>query len=328
MLKTRFLQYLIILSILIPSVSFPQLEKIKDYTVIKGDTLWDISGHELSDPFLWPKVWKENPEIKNPDKIYPNQQIKIPLYLLQKEVKEEVVKEPVIEEKPVQEAVVKKEEPAPVKLSPLVDKNLLVSSGYIADSVSSLGTITGSPSRKNLFGNNDFVYVKSANSFKIGDRFYIIRAGKRLMHPVTKAPAGYLVEMLGVAEISRFEYGETIAKILISFQDVTTGDLFDTYYEIDPPIVTKPYRKPAVTGHILAARNFHLINGQFDIVYIDKGSNDGLEIGDVLRTVDVGIHKVPNGTIQVISYRANTATAVIRQSTDVITAGNLVTQAE
>lgn len=327
MLKTRFFQYLIILSILIPSVSFSQIEKIKDYTVTKGDTLWDISGKELSDPFLWPKVWKENPDIKNPDKIYPDQSIKIPLYLLQKEAKEEPVPEPVVEEKPVQE-VVKKAEPAPVKLRPLVDKNLLVSAGYIADSVSSLGTITGSPSGKNLFGNNDLIYVKPSASVNIGDRFYIIRADKAIKHPVTKAPTGYLVEMLGVAEISKFEYGETIAKILVSFRDIITGDLLDTYYDINLPIVTKPYRKPAVTGHIIATRNLALINGQFDIVYIDKGSNDGLEIGDILRTVDVGKHKVPNGTVQVISYQANTATAVVRQSTDVITAGNLITQAE
>ncbi len=328
MLKTRFISYFIMLLILVPSVSFAQMEQIKDYTVTKGDTLWDISGKELSDPFLWPKVWKENPDIKNPDKIYPNQSIKIPLYLLQKEVKDETVQEPVMEEKPLQETV-KKEEPAPpAKPRPLVDKYLLASAGYIADSVSSLGTITGAPTGKNLFGNNDFVYVKPGAAVNIGDRFYIIRAGKLLKHPVTNVNVGYLVEMLGVAEISKFEFGETIAKILVSFKDITTGDLLDTYYEITPPVVTKPYRKPAVTGHILASRNLYLMNGQFDVVYLDKGNSDGVETGDVLRTVAVGKHKVPNGIIQVISSRETTSTAVVRQSTDVISAGNVVMQAE
>ena len=63
------------------------MQEIKDYKVKGGDTLWDISNKELQDPFLWPKIWKENPGIVNPDRIYPDQSIKIPLYLLQKEQK-------------------------------------------------------------------------------------------------------------------------------------------------------------------------------------------------------------------------------------------------
>ena len=73
--------------LIVSSLSFSQTPEYKDYTVTKGDTLWDISENELKDPFLWPKVWKENPEIKNPDLIYPGQKIRIPLYLLQKEIK-------------------------------------------------------------------------------------------------------------------------------------------------------------------------------------------------------------------------------------------------
>lgn len=49
----------------------------KEHTVVTGDTLWDISSKEIADPFLWPKIWKENPEIKNPDRIYPGQKVKI-----------------------------------------------------------------------------------------------------------------------------------------------------------------------------------------------------------------------------------------------------------
>ena len=49
------------------------------YKIKKGDTLWDISEEYLKNPFLWPNIWKENKYIKNPDLIYPGNQLVIPL---------------------------------------------------------------------------------------------------------------------------------------------------------------------------------------------------------------------------------------------------------
>ena len=47
------------------------------YTIKKGDTLWDISGKFLNDPFLWPKLWQRNPYITNPHWIYPGKPVQI-----------------------------------------------------------------------------------------------------------------------------------------------------------------------------------------------------------------------------------------------------------
>lgn len=329
MLTKKLIPYFIAVILVLPAFAFSEIQEIKEYKVKGGDTLWDISNKELQDPFLWPKIWKENPEIKNPDKIYPDQSINIPLYLLQKEIKDEPVSEPVAEKKP--EPVKKEEvraEPAPVKIKPLVNKNVYLASGYISDSIAGVGKITGSSEGRGLFGNNDSVYVKTDGLVNVGDRFFIIRKGQQVLHPATKQKMGHITEILGVAEINRFEYGEAIAKISVSFKEILTGDILDTFSEMVPPVISKPFRKPSVEGYVIAAQNLRIMNSAYDIVYIDKGRSDGLQAGDVLKTLAVGTHKVPNGTIQIIKLKDNTATAIVVTNTDAVTAGNLITGLE
>lgn len=330
MILKRLLPYVIIFFLMIPSFVFSQMQEVKDYTVKKGDTLWDISGGELEDPFLWPKVWKENPEIENPDRIYPDQIIRIPLYLLQKEMPWEHA--PVVEkEPPLAEEAAKIE---PRQPSFLVDKNLLMASGYVSETVPGVGEIIGAPTGRKLYGNDDLILVRTAEPVNIGDKFYIIKAREKVRHPVTNKKMGYIIEILGLAEIEEIEFGNTIARITKAFREINVSNLLADYYELSAPLVEEPYRKPDIEGYVVAERSLRLLSTMFDIIYIDKGIRDGIEIGDMLQTVTIVDEKVPytfehkqrNGVIQIIGTKDATSTAIVRNSKMPVLPGNLIMQ--
>lgn len=335
MLNKRLIIVFIVVLLNMTSLALAQKEEIKDYKVQQGDTLWDISKKELNDPFLWPKVWKENPNIANPDKLMPGQTIKIPFYLIQKDVqKEEPVSAPVAEAEtePQKTAPVPMTESAPMRIMPIVDANLFVSSGNIAGTVDFLGGVAGSPLKKNLYGTNDLVYLMTKEPATIGDRFYVVRK-RELSHPVYNSGMGTLVEILGIAEVTMIKQGETLAKILKSYDAIIIGNLLMPYSDMPPPVVPKPYRRPKANGYIVAGRDMKHNNGTHDIVYLDIGKNAGLKVGDLLRAISVGkqvegvtkiVHKYPLGIVQLIKVNDTTSVAIIQRSIDAVLTGDRV----
>lgn len=324
MFNTRLMQSVIIIILLLPAYAFSDNET-KNYTVSKGDTLWQISAKELNDSFLWPKVWKENPEINNPDKLYPGQNIRIPIYLIQKSSDEIAQPAPAV--------IIKKipsERPKPVPvLEPFVDRNLLIASGYISPSVPAVGVIDSSPSGRNLLGSADIVYLKTSAPAPVGQKFYIIRAEQEVRHPVTNKKEGFVIRILGVAEVSKIEFGYTHAKIIQAFAEINSGDLLDDYYEISAPLVSPPFRRPDFNGVIVASESVKFMSAQLDVVFLDKGKKDGIRVGDMFKIVGQNDgHFISGGVLQVISETDNTSAGLVQRASEPITVGNLFTQLE
>jgi hypothetical protein len=322
MSKTRTLRYALLVLLLLPLITFAETQEIKEYKVIKGDCLWNISKAELNDPFMWPKIWEENKWIANPHWIYPDQIIKIPLYLIQDKRGEEAAPKPAATSQETPEV---KKEAVPITMHPLVNRSLLLASGYIADKIPGVGQIGDSPYGQTVFGNDDIVFVNVDHPAQVGDKFYVIKASEPVKHPITGGNIGYVITICGIAEIVKIKNGETMAKITKCFREIDRNDRLDSYYEIETPMTTGHFRSPDINGMIIATGNNNLVQSMLDIIYIDKGCKDGIELGDMFRTIAVDAHAVPNGVIQVINCKDHTATAIIKSSRTPISPGNIFT---
>ena len=72
----------------------PEMEGTTLITIVKGDTLWDLATKHLEDPLKWPEFKMYN-TFTNPDRIYPDEMMRIPAEMLM-EMVEEMVEEDMV----------------------------------------------------------------------------------------------------------------------------------------------------------------------------------------------------------------------------------------
>ncbi len=293
----------------------------EDYTIKKGDTLWDISDSKLDNSFLWPKLWKVNPQIKNPDFIYPGDKIRIPsseeLMRLFTEVTE--VKEEVPQAKPVEEI------PEELPKEYIVDKNRYIASGWISDEYPGIGEIISAPTSRTVFGTNDLVYLKTDGSAAVGDKFFVIRDVKEVKHPKTGKSLGHQLIVTGILEVIDMDGRDNDipkAQITTVLGDSVVGDGLISYSEIDLPVVPDIVRTPNVRGYIVETYTNNLMARKGDIIYLDKGQNDGLKVGDIFSALSDTPVERSIGRIQIITLHPKTSVATIIKSDEDIKIGD------
>ncbi len=332
----------------------PAKEEVTQYTIKQGDTLWDISNTYLKDPFLWPFIWKANPSISNPDLIYAGNRLVIPnLAPIERAMRAPAEAAPKAEKavQPEQPAVSAAVPPRPVQPAPevpeaaaprlivpeeqpqpLIDKYTMLSAGFVND-VESAGAIVGSPEdEKTTFGYGDVVYVKinSSETVNVGDKFLIYKLLEKVRHPRTHERYGQLVRGLGILQITAKnpDTDVLVARITLSFDSITFRDRLTPYQEPVPLYQSSEQKDKDISGYILEVTDRRSINGQLDVVYLDKGRVDGVDPGDRFIVYSEparrGFPKVVIGEVQVFTVKERTSTAVVRKSTDVLVRGNAV----
>jgi hypothetical protein len=274
----------------------------QEYAVVKGDTLWDISGRFLKSPWKWPKIWKINAErIKNPHWIYPGDLIfligdgngNFTLSLGRPIANAGGALQPrVRDEGPVTWDGRSAISTIPAELlRPFINRPMLVPA---AEAGRSPVIVAAEEGRMNV-GSGGRAYVEGLDS-QPGARFSVWRQGTPIVDPQTGEVLAVEAIDVGVAEVVRSGSPATIL-IRSSRQEIGRGDRLVAFHEerIFSYVPSSPERN--FSGRLIRVyddrsgsawaggerrRAYMAEGGARSIVLINRGTTHGIQPGSVI----------------------------------------------
>lgn len=268
------------------------------HLVRRGDTLWDLCDKYYSNPWQWPRVWSYNPQVTNPHWIYPGDQLRmlgpggaggLAMY---------------------------------EKLGPgaagagagngkggggggagrgLVDRRarlaqntvILRDRGFIGDPESdNWGEVAGSTEEQMMLseGNRVYLLMKEGKTVKPKDELTLYRSVRQPENVKgARKPPGEIVAVLGTVRVDSYDPKTRIAKgrITESLDVIERGAKLGPVrrkFEVVPPL---PNQK-TVKARVLTSIYPHVYVAQDQVVFLDRGTEDGLKAGNVLVVVRRG----------------------------------------
>ncbi|MFC7515445.1 LysM peptidoglycan-binding domain-containing protein [Herbaspirillum sp. GCM10030257] len=263
------------------------------HKVVRGDTLWDISGKFLQHPWCWPQVWGLNrDQIRDPHWIYPGQIVYfdrasgrlrlgnavgsasgMPTVKLSPQVRTEGLGQDAIPAIPSS------------VIEPFLSQPLIVSENELKNVPRIMATDEG----RVILGKNDKAYVRG--DLQSGTSFQVFRPGIPLKDPSTGKVIGYEAAYLGTVKLEREAKSPDEAHV---FRVVTVKEemgIGDRLMPVPPtPILNYMPHPPEanVDARIVSVYGGVSQAGQNQIVTVNRGSKDGLDTGTVLELYRFG----------------------------------------
>jgi hypothetical protein len=313
------------------------------HVVQGGDTLWDLCTKYLNSPWYWPKIWSYNPQITNPHWIFPGNELRFYPSDENSPTNVEASTTMAVEE-PKDESV----NPEAVEPEDLVRTTGSVQVGKVPqDSIFTThygfveakdhdvaGQLQNSTSEAQQLIDFDLGYVKLKTAAKKGDQYAVYRTVKAIEHPITGEPYGYVVEVVGTVQVVDTSPVVASVEVMQAYRPIERGDFVGPVLEASSKRVSPTPANIEAKGYVietLEAAESEV--AEFSIVFIDLGSSQGVQVGNVFSVLERGdrftreTEGLPNeevGKIMVINVQDKASTAVVIRSAHELGVGDKV----
>jgi hypothetical protein len=240
------------------------------HNVRRGDTLWGICGYYFHNPYQWPRIWSYNAQIQNPHWIYPGDLVK-----LRNGAVETGAAAP-----PAQSARSTNLRGRQVPAETVFLRN----DGFIEDESSNWGEINGAREDKIFLTDYDEAYLRigSDHDVKLGQELTVYR-------PIRDVGSGKLVQIQGTVKVDQWNPKDRVARARVTeaLDTIERGARvgpIQRRFEVVPPA----RNENDVEATVLTSVHAHEFWGANQVVYIDKGEDDGLKPGNRLFVIKKG----------------------------------------
>lgn len=264
-----------------------------EYTVKKGDTLWDISGTFLNSPWLWPEIWHVNPQIENPHLIFPGDLIKL-IYLdgQPRLTVERTLKmvpgaggttklSPSIRVQHTEDAI----SAIPLdKIDVFLSRSRIVEPGELEAGP----YVLAGQQQHVIVGAGDRAYARGEFDPQLTN-YSIYRKGDVFKDPITKELLGVYAKGIGTASVVSLEKDIATLDIVRTYEEIRAGDTLLPSEDRSVDSVFMPSAPDIdIEAQIIAVEGGVTQVGKYNVVIINRGEREGLQIGNVMAIFKAG----------------------------------------
>jgi len=262
------------------------------YVVKKGDTLWDISDLYLKEPWRWPELWDNNPQVDNPHLIYPGDELAlrwdngVPRLGLAR--RGDVKLTPELRSEPLETAI----PPIPRdQIDPFLRENKVLVPGQF----DTLAYVIAGDAGRIISALGDRIFARGA--LEPEDKaFNILRQGEVIADPVTGEVLGVIASDIGSASLLSVDSqaaGNTDVKELEVTRVAEEVRIGDRLLPLEEGVLDAYFQPKAPSAEVEGAYMIGVASGvtqigQMNIVTVNRGDREGLEVGDVLAIYQTG----------------------------------------
>jgi hypothetical protein len=256
------------------------------HVVQPGDTLWDISGRYYGDPYDWPRLWSLNPEITNPHWIYPDHRVRL---------------------RPGADT---RDDAAPTQLgaSPPPRRERRRGTGSVVlreegfldrQALRQAGEIVGSPVEHMMLSVFDPVYVQFGRDAEPRPGQELTVFGEAPADEAAPEGAGTLVRVYGAVRLDSYDRERRLARATIveALDPIERGHRVAAIPRRFDEVPARRNERD-VEGHVVASLRPRTMMGEQQVVFLDVGGEQGVQVGNrffVVRQGDEWTREIDSG---------------------------------